>query len=201
MSDTDRDNEYRIKELHAALDRRIERIEDRIRYARAFQGTALLVSIAALGFASFGVSQLGSAYFPGDVAPLVEARAIVLRDADGLERAALRSAGDGGVTLSFTDGRAQPRLRLSVLEDGSPGVSLLDSEGDTRAILGLLADGTTSLVFADAGSVARSVLALTPDGSSRIIFSDHLGDARAAVGVDGTGQPELSTREVAPDGT
>ena len=193
MSQNDRDTDYRIRELHASLDRRIAALEQKTQRKRGLSTTGFLAALGAFGLSIFGLNQLQNAYLIGEVAPTLEAQALVLRDADGLERGALRAGEDGTVTFSLRDGQAKTRLRLSVLEDGSPGVSLLDGNGDTRAILGLLPDGTTTLVFADAGSVARTVLALTPDGSSRIIFSDHLGETRAAVGVDGEGRPEVNT--------
>lgn len=193
MNQKDRDTEYRIREMHASLDRRIEALEQRSRLRRGLLATGLLASIGAFGVSVFCLGQLQDVYRVGEVAPALETRALILRDSDGLERGALRAAEDGTVGLSLKDSQAGTRLRLSVLGDGSPGVSLLDGEGNTRAILGFLPDGTTTLVFADDGSVARVVLALTPDGASRIVFSDPFGQTRAAVGVDGEGRPEVNT--------
>jgi hypothetical protein len=193
MTQTDRDTEYRLKELHAALDRRIEVLERHTRRRRGMSGVGLLAALGALGLSAYGLNRVNDALMRGEVYPVLEAQAVVLRDVEGLERAALRIVDDGTVSLALRDDNAQARLRLSVLADGSPGVSLLDGNGDTRAILGFLPDGTTTLVFADAGSIARSVLALTPDGASRIVFSDVLGETRAAVGVDGEGRPEVNT--------
>lgn len=193
MNDSDRDTDYRIKEVHATLDRRIEVLEGLGRRWRGFVVGSSLSAVVALGVAFLVLGKLQGAYFSGEVAQTLEAQALVLRDGEGLERGAIRVSEDGAVTLSLRDGAAKPRLRLSVLGDGSPGVSLLDENGDTRAILGFLSDGTTTLVFAEAGSVARTVLALTPDGASRIVFSDPFGDTRAAMGVDGDGRPEVNT--------
>ena len=193
MNETDRDADYRLRELHAVLDRRIEALERQTRRRRGLTASGFLVAAGALAVSLFGLNQLQNAYFIGEVAPVLEAQALVLRDGEGLERGALRVGKDGGVSLALRDDDANSRLRLSVLADGSPGVSLLDANGDTRAILGFLPDGTTTLVFADAGAVARTVLALTPDGASRIVFSDGFGETRAAVGVDGEGRPEVNT--------
>lgn len=187
------DTDYRIKELYAVLDRRISALEGQVRQRRAFSVIGVLAALSAFGLASFSLSQIRNAYFMGEVAPLMEAQSLVLRDTDGIERGALRIGQDGTVSLSLRDGDANPRVRLSVLEDGSPGVSLMDGNGDTRAILGFLPDGTTTLVFADGASVARSVLALTPDGASRLVFSNNAGETRAAIGVDGLGRPEVNT--------
>ena len=193
MSEREKDLEYRLRELHASLDRRIESAERGSRQRWIFVSAALLSGLAGLGVALFGLAHLQHAYVPGEVAEQLEARSLVIRDAEGMERGGLRVDEDGDVSLYMKDGNAKSRLRLSVLADGSPGVSLLDGNGDTRAILGFLPDGTTTLVFADAGAVARSVLALTPDGASRIVFSDLMGETRAAVGVDPQGRPEVST--------
>jgi hypothetical protein len=182
-----------MREMHASLDRRIEALEQRSHLRRGLLATGLVAALGALGLSIFCLSQIQDVYRVGEVATALEARALILRDSEGLERGALRVGEDGTVGLSLKDGQAGTRLRLSVLGDGSPGVSLLDGEGDTRAILGFLPDGTTTLVFADDGSVARAVLALTPDGASRIIFSDSFGQTRAAVGVDGEGRPEVNT--------
>jgi hypothetical protein len=201
MTQTDRDSEYRLRELHAGLDRRIEALEDNIHARRRLRAVSLLAAVLALGLSILGLTRVRDALVKGEVYPVLEMQALVLRDGEGLERAALRIAEDGNVSLSLRDDNARARLRLSVLVDGSPGVSLLDENGDTRAILGFLPDGTTTLVFADAGSVARSVLALTPDGASRIVFSDALGDTRAAVGVDGDGRPEVNTMAAIEGGT
>jgi hypothetical protein len=192
MKDTRQDNEYRLRELQAAFDRRIEAVERRTGYRGAILGATGFAALVALWLSISSLRQLENVHLLGETASSLETRGVVLRDADGVERGSLGVGPDGAVTLSLRDERAQTRLRLSVLEDGSPGVSLLDSHGDTRAILGFLPDGTTTLVFADAGSVARTVLGVTPDGASRIVFSDDVGDARAAVGVDGAGRPEVS---------
>lgn len=196
MNETSSDIEYRLRELNAGLERRLEtleRIEGRHVVGRwvgpVLGGVALFVALIV-------ANRTSDVHRAGTVAPSLEANAFVLKDQDGVERASLGLREDGGATLSLTDGNGRARLRLAVLPDGSPGVSLLDADGESRAILGLLDDGTTTLVFADRGSVARGVFALTPDGAARMIFSDPNGVTRTAVGVDGAGQPEVSTIEV-----
>ena len=200
MSDTDRDNDYRLRELQAVLERRIESVERAGGRGRALTWAGPILGGVALFVATLTAGRTADAYQLGTVAPTLEAEALVLRDSDGLERAAFRIADEGDAALTLQDSNGRARLRFEVLSDGSPGVSLLDADGESHAILGLLADGTTTLVFADPGAVARAVLALTPDGAARLVFSDAAGETRAAVGVDGSGRPEVSTtREDASD--
>jgi hypothetical protein len=189
--------EYQFRELRANIEQRIDRLERApgVQGPRAWLGpmlgTAALVLLITFATRPRNVVKVGS------VAPSLEAGAFVLKDEEGVQRAALGMRDDGGATLTLSDGNGLARLRLAVLPDGSPGVSLLDTDGETRAILGLLADGTTTLVFADGGSIARGIFALTPDGAARVIFNDRDGRTRTAVGVDTEGQPEVNTMDVA----
>lgn len=197
MNETAPDTDYRMREIQARLERRIEELESRQRrpataWWSPVGALALLVALI-VGFQARG------AIHPGTVAPSIAAGSFVLKDVDGVERAALGLRDDGGTSLTLSDAGGHQRLRVAVLPDGSPGVSLLDQDGEARAILGLLADGTTTLVFADGGSVARGVFALTPDGASRVVFSDRDGITRTAVGVDGSGAPEINTIAVDSD--
>jgi hypothetical protein len=196
MSEADQD--YRLRELRAGLDRRIDSLERANGRLRAAGWAGPILGGAAMLVAGLTANRTADAYEVGTVAPALEAEALILRDDFGVERANFRIAEDGGASLALQDQDGRTRLRFEVLSDGSPGVSLLDAEGDSHAILGLLADGTTTLVFADAGSVARTVLALTPDGAARLVFSDQLGQTRAAMGVDGSGRAEVSTTRDEP---
>jgi len=199
MNETSTDAEYRMREMRAGLERRIEELEA-LQGRRGFtRWVGPVLGGIALVVAASTAMRTRDAIHAGTVAPTVEAGSFVLKDGDGVERAALGFRDDGGTSLTLSDAGGHQRLRVSVLPDGSPGVSLLDQEGESRAILGLLADGTTTLVFADRGSVARGVFALTPDGSSRIIFSDPNGVTRTAVGVDGSGEPEINTIALGDD--
>lgn len=189
--------EYRFRELRANLEQRLERLEREQgragprRWIGPVLGAVVLVMFITLATRTRDVVRIGS------VASSLEAKAFLLKDDEGVQRAALGLRDDGGARLTLSDGNGIARLRLAVLPDGSPGVSLLDTDGETRAILGLLADGTTTLVFADGGSVARGIFALTPDGAARMIFNDQDGRTRTAVGVDTQGEPEVSTIDVA----
>jgi hypothetical protein len=200
IAETDTDTAYRMRELRAELERRIEILER----LQGRQGMARwlgpLLGVVALFLAVLVGARTSDAHHLGTVAPSLEAQTFVLKDVDGVERAKLALGEDGGPSLTLTDASGRARLRLAVLSDGSPGVSLLDTDGESRAILGLLPDGTTTLVFADRGSVARGVFAITPDGAARMIFNDANGVTRTAVGVDGTGESEISTISVESDG-
>jgi hypothetical protein len=189
--------EYRIRELRASLEQRLDRLEQvqrregGRRWIGPVLGASALVMLFTMTVRSRNVVRTGS------VASSLAAGSFRLEDADGVQRATLGLGDDGGASLTLSDENGHARLRLSVLADGSPGVSLLDTDGETRAILGLLADGTTTLVLADGGSVARAIFALTPDGAARVIFNDRDGQTRTAVGVDTEGKPEVSTIDVA----
>jgi hypothetical protein len=197
MNETASSTEYRLREIRADLERRMDSLERPQGFQSFVRWLGPALGGVALLVAGIVAVQTGDLNRFGTVAPALEAGAFVLKDEDGVERAAigLRDAGEASFTLSDQSGR--PRLRLSVLSDGSPGVSLLDTDGENRAILGLLADGTTTLVLADRGAVARGVFALTPDGAARMIFSDRSGVTRTAIGVDAGGRPQISTIEVA----
>lgn len=189
--------EYRLRELRANLEQRMDRLE-RDRGPRRWIGPVLGAGALLVLFTL--VTRPGSLVRIGSVASSVEAEAFLLKDAEGVQRAALDLRDDGEASLTLSDGNGLARLRLAVLPDGSPGVSLLDTDGETRAILGFLADGTTTLVFADGGAVARGIFALTPDGAARMIFNDESGRTRTAVGVDTRGEPEVSTIDVGEPG-
>lgn len=193
MNDTGHDTEYRMREIRAGLERRLDALERSQATHGLMRWLGPVLGGVALFAAILVASRTSDAHEIGTVAPALEAGAFVLKDDAGVQRAALGLDDDGGATLTLTDENGRPRLRMAVLPDGSPGVSLLDSDGESRAVLGLLADGTTTLVFADRGSVARGVYALTPDGASRMIFSDRDGVTRTAVGVNASGRPEVNT--------
>lgn len=187
--------QYRIKEVEAALARRLEHMEDR--HARLHNTNRILIicSIVAIGFAAFGWRRGSLAYSASKDRESLEAQSFVLEDADGIRRATLSLDGSGSVDLGLMDQEGRERLRMSVLADGSPGISLVDPEGRSRAVFGLLPDGTTNLVFADDRGSTRAVVGVSPDGASRAIFADQAGATRAALGVDEEGAPILSVVE------
>lgn len=196
VADTTNDTEYLVREARADLGRRMDAIERASSRQGAARWLGVIFGAVALIAVILVSTRTADAHRLGTVAPTLQAGAFVLKDADGVERATLGIGDDGGAAFALTDADGRVRLKLSVLSDGSPGVTLLDSDGESRAILGLLTDGTTTLVLADRGSIARGVFTLTPDGAARMIFSDPSGQTRTAVGVDASGQPEISTIDV-----
>lgn len=187
-------SEYRIREVEARLDRRIEAIESRsggTGWATRFSVTGFVVSVAALAIVLWKV-------VPEDGARTVNtlsAREIVLRDADGVERGRLATDSDGRAQLSLSDREGHERIRLTVLADGSPGLTINDPDSRPRAVLGYLPDGTTNLVFADSQGTSRAVFGLEPDGSTQAVFADRSGTIRTIVGVGADGTPSVSTIE------
>jgi hypothetical protein len=187
-------SEYRIREVEARLDRRIEAVESRsgrTGWTTRFAAAGFVVSLAALAIVLWKVAPRG-----GDrTVNTLSAKEIVLRDADGVERGRLATASDGSARLSLSDREGHERIRLTVLADGSPGVTISDPDSRPRAVLGYLPDGTTNLVFADSGGTSRAVFGLEPDGSAQAVFADPSGTIRTVVGVGADGTPTMSTIE------
>jgi hypothetical protein len=83
----------------------------------------------------------------------LRARAFILEDANGKERAWLRVFTDGVPTLALFDASEKLRAGLSLLTDGSPGLGLYDANEKTRAMLTVLTDGGPGLALYDANGV------------------------------------------------
>lgn len=186
--------DYRIREVEARLDRRLEAIESgrgRGRWTVRLTGVGLVVTLVALAFVLWLV-------VPEDRARTVASLSteeIVLRDADGVVRGRLDTDPEGRARLALSDRDGRERIRLTVLADGSPGVTIHDPDSRPRAVLGYLPDGTTNLVFADARGVSRAVFGVEPDGSTQALFTDRAGAIRTLVGVGADGLPSVSTFE------
>jgi hypothetical protein len=195
-------SDYRIREVEARLDRRLEALEsqrDRQRWTARLLAAGLIGALIALAFvlrtAASGDGTLAAAR--------LLAGEVVLRDADGVARGRLGTDPDGRVQLALSDRDGRGRIRLTVLADGSPGVTISDADARPRAVLGHLPDGTTNLVFADAHGTSRAVLGLAPDGSTHALFADPAGVIRAQVGIGADGAPSVSVFDgeagVSPD--
>lgn len=190
-------SDYRMRELEARLERRLEAIESERRRGRWMRGVGNAAFLAMLGAATLALWTAT----PRDGAWTVEsvsAEEVVLRDADGIARGRM-ATDDGRAQLTLSDQDGRERIRLTVLADGSPGVTISDPDARPRAVLGYLPDGTTNLVFADAQGISRAVFGLDADGSTQALFADRSGMIRALVGVGADGDPSVSTFEGADE--
>jgi hypothetical protein len=191
-------SDYRIREMEARLDRRVEALEsqrDRLRWMARLMGIGFVATLFTLAlvlrtvFGGDGTLSAGSLF----------TEEVVLRDGDGITRGHLGTDPDGRVQFSLSDRDGRGRIRLTVLADGSPGVTISDADARPRAVLGYLPDGTTSLVFADAQGTSRAVVGLEPDGSTHAHFADRAGRIRTLVGVGADGVPSVSVFEGAQE--
>lgn len=185
------DSDYRVREIEARLERRIEALESqrgRLQWTARIMGAAFVATLIPLAIVLLAVFGHDRAL----TASSVSTQAVVLRDAAGVTRGHLDVGADGRVQFSLSDRDGQGRIRLTVLADGSPGVTLSDANARPRAVLGYLPDGTTNLVFADAQGTSRAVVGVEPDGASHALFSDRTGRIRTLVGVGADGIPAVS---------
>lgn len=149
------------------------------------------------------VGMLGTMAFRPDLLPppsrvaagVIEARQLLLVDAEGQPRGEWGVAPNGDTRLLILDQDARQRLTLSVGHDGVPGLSLANAAGQRRVALGLLADETTSLVFADGGGVPRAVLGLTRGEAASLVFADSEGVSRMGMGLDRSGTGSMMLPE------
>ncbi len=186
--------DYRIREVEARLDRRLETLEsqrDRLRWMARLMGAGFVGTLIALTVVLWTVFGDDGALAAGSLF----AEEVVLRDGDGVTRGRLGTDPDGRAQFSLSDRDGRGRIRLTVLADGSPGVTISDADARPRAVLGYLPDGTTSLVFADAQGMSRAVVGLEPDGSTHALFADRAGMIRTLVGVGRDGVPSVSLFE------
>jgi len=165
------------------------------REMRASRRTSALLSMGLIAATILAVGALGtSVLFRGRVNAL-EARQIVLKDEQGVNRAMLRIMDDGAASLMINDRNGVGRLRLSVLDNGAPGVALTDGRGRARAVLGFLPDQGGTLAFADEQGNTRAVLGLTGLQGASLAFLDGFGATRASFGIDENGEPAWSVNE------
>lgn len=187
-------SDYRIREVEARLDRRLEAMEServRLRWTARFMGAGFIGTLVALAVVLWTV-------LPHDGALATDSLStgeVVLQDGDGVTRGRLGTDPDGRVQLSLSDRDGRERIRLTVLADGSPGVTISGPDARARAVLGSLPDGTTNLVFADAEGTSRAVFGLEPNGSAQALFADRTGTMRTLVGVGANGVPIVSIFE------
>lgn len=92
----------------------------------------------------------------------VVAERFLLRDRDGVVRAALGVNDQGEVALALFDGRGEARADIGVTQDGLPRVELFGSHGHTRALMNVDENDTPSLALYDRAK-ARIVATLVED--------------------------------------
>lgn len=195
----DTDSEDRMREIEAAIARRLVKVERELATARR-RGTVAGVTMAlALLLA---ITALGAAFTNGFASgphPVVETRRLVVSDASGLARAVVEVTDDRAARFVLRDTDGRERIRLALLRDGSPGVTVLDRDGRPRVVLGLLPDGSSNLVFGDAEGSTRVVLGTSGDDAASLALADADGVARATIGVSGDGAADFTLYEtVAP---
>lgn len=104
----------------------------------------------------------------------IEARKLVLIDANGKPTAELGAAQEGS-GLVLMDSAGKPRAALIVTPTGEPGLKLYDRAGVVRAALLVDNDGRAGLALYDAGNRNRAALATNPGGSSALMLFDRDG--------------------------
>jgi len=184
-----------MHELERGLSIRIEeQARENRRLRRLWMGTVVTGAIL-LGLATALVLVSARHGLPGTVADVIEARAFLLRDANGAVRGTWSTASNGSMRLTLQSPGSKAGLSLASLPDGASGITVRDSAGRSRAVLGLLPDQTVSLLLADENGTTRTVLSLVRGGSSTLVFADRSGDAKVGMGVDARGQSTLTLAE------
>lgn len=123
--------------------------------------------------------------------PTLEAKEFVLRDAEGVARAALALRPDGTPGLGFFDKQGQVRLSLELGLNDAPGVNLYGQDGALRAALALRPDGTPGLGLFDHQRRPRLSLDLGMDDAAGVNVYGEAGVLRAALAVRADGTPGL----------
>jgi hypothetical protein len=184
-----------LHELERGLSIRIEeQARENRRLRRLWMGTVVSGAIL-LGLATALVIVSARHGLPGTVADVIEARAFLLRDANGAVRGTWSTASNGSMRLTLQSPGSKAGLSLASLPDGASGITVRDSAGRSRAVLGLLPDQTVSLLLADENGTTRTVLSLVRGGSSTLVFADRSGNAKVGMGVDARGQSTLTLPE------
>lgn len=121
----------------------------------------------------------------------VEAEHFVLRDADGLMRAALAIRPDGTPGFGLFDENGQVRLSLDLGTSGASGVNLHDEHGTLQAALTVRPDGTPGFGLFDKEGHLQLSLDSGRDGSAGINVYGGQESLRAALAVRPDGTPAL----------
>lgn len=141
-----------------ALARQLDGLERANRWWRRAAG------LAALGLAAILLS--GQAAPP---ARSLEVEQLLLRDAAGRVRVALRVLDNDAIVLTFRDRLERDRLLLGLLPDGLPLLSLYDEHRRRRAALGMLDADAPALALYGSDGTSRLRLALDQGNTPRFL--------------------------------
>jgi hypothetical protein len=174
-------------DLEQTMRARFGAMEAEVRRLRARNGSLGLGLVAALVVAAG--SWIVPGMLAGDNGPadVLEARSLVLVDADGQPRGEWSVDLDGNASLKMFDPQQRERISFSVRDEGHPGMALSNAAGERRMAMGLLPDQTTTLVFADGAGVPRAVLGLVRGDAANFLLADADGVSRIGFGLDGRG--------------
>ncbi len=104
------------------LTERLAILEKRLQWQYVVHVGLLLLVVASLALPSRRI-RTGS----------VQAKALVLRDAEGRSRIGLGVSKNGHATLTVSDTEGRHRLVLGLRENGEPGITVVDGAGRVRA--------------------------------------------------------------------
>jgi hypothetical protein len=143
-----------------ALTRRIERLEQKVRWWTRLAGATLVL----LG----GVVLLGATAGKKSKPPAeLRAQRIVLVDKADKGRAEFAVVSHDQPGLILSDNNGNPRLTLSLTQYGEPTLSFVDAGGTRRIVLGLDLYGTLLRFTDDAGNL-RAALAVPSKGEPEL---------------------------------
>lgn len=162
-----------------ALAARVERLERQNRWLTSALlivavGAALLVTLAAVA--------------PPSIQDVVKAKSFAVVDDEGNVRAELGFSADGSHGLVLRDADGSERATLAVSTKGSAqGLSLRDPEGKTRALLAVSPDGFAGVrLFGAADAKSFAGITVSPHGTGLgLAYLDAEGKQRVGLSILG----------------
>jgi hypothetical protein len=158
------------------------------RETKALQRSNGLLLAALIASLLLGVGAIASSIVTRGRTHTLEAREILLKDANGMTRAVWRVDDTDDVEFALHDPNGVMRLRMAVLRDGEPFMALMDRNRRLRIVLAQDNDRGT-LTFSDGEEAQRAVLGLGTDRTATLMFVDGQGSPRAGLAVDEAGDP------------
>jgi hypothetical protein len=122
------------------------------------------------GFASGKLSSTPAATVAQFPQGTIAAQDILLVDAKGNTRGALRLNKDGDPGLSLYDHQGKPRAALQISNDEGLGFELFDATGTLRISLSISADQIPALRLFDSQRHPRALLGVDPEGEPALDF-------------------------------